>query len=633
MDFTEIDSYMSSADSSDRRRAASMLADIGDDAAVGKLVTLIQDSNGGVRDAAQSALTFIGGRTAVEKLVPLLKTTDVRIRNTAIDILRNIGEEGLEILYKASRQDSEARLFVLDILGSIGNPTSLDILVEGLKDRDPNVRNAAVISLGMLGDPAAFDHLKAMIDDEEWVRFSVVESLAHIPHEGTVGFLMDQLAKWSHDDLTLSAILETLGRLKAKQSVSALVKLIESSNEYMGASIVQTLLKILSPHEIASLPEGEARIIKSILNRQIADAEDELLIDMLRVISSIGDHESVLALIDLARVTDPDTQTEQWTAITDTLSLLGDAEPVISLLDREDKLKIIASNVLARIGHKQGVQEICSRIFSSEGHVKRAMTDALASIGGPSFRDTFLRLLKDRDGHVISSSLRALGEMGNPEDIREIEPYLVHPYPDVRESALNTIVRIGTERAEEVFKAMADDEDPSKRSAGLRGLFQMESPHLARAADTLLRDGNQKVRATAVRVIRDTNLSIDIETLKTLLSDKHDQIRYMAMDIVGMNRIHELRPFLEEAIAGNDIWATSHAIEGLSLFRDEQAKLRLLSILEEASDFMRISAAKVLGGWDDTALIEKLEPYLDDANPDVARAVLDALDRLQGVSF
>jgi HEAT repeat protein len=633
MDFKEIDSYISSADSSDRRNAASMLTDIGGDDAVERLVALLQDTNGGVRDAAQNALTFIGGKHAIKKLVPLLKMTNVGIRNAAIDILRNIGDEGLEILNNASRHDADVRLFVLDILGTIGNPESLDILIEGLKDKDANIRNAAVISLGMLGDAKAFEHLKSMIDDEEWIRFSAIEALARIPHDEAVDFLMDQLARWSHDELTLSAILETLGKLQDKRCVGALIKLIENTNEYIETSIVQTLLKILTPEEIASLPKTDAHIIKSILDRHIADTGDELHTDMLLVLSHIGDRDTVLIMIELARKTDPDAEAEQWSAITDALIRIGDTEPIIELLDREDKLKILASNIIAQSGHKQGIQEICSRIFSFDGHVKRAMTDALVSIGDTSFRDIFLRLIKDKDGHVISSSLQALGEMGNPEDIPEIEPYLVHPYPDVRETALNTIVRIGTSRAEEVFNSMISDDDPTKRIAGLRGLSQLKSVYLDKECDTLLKDGNQEVRAAAVKAIRDEGLMIDVEMLKTLLTDKHEQIRYMALDIVGIKKIDELRPFLEDAVTSDDIWTASHAIEALSIFRDEQGKFRLLSILENASDFLRISAAKSLGRWDDMSLIDNLEPFLDDPNPDVARAVLEALDRLQGVSF
>jgi HEAT repeat protein len=81
------------------------------------------------------------------------------------------------------------------------------------------------------------------------------------------------------------------------------------------------------------------------------------------------------------------------------------------------------------------------------------------------------------------------------------------------------------------------------------------------------------------------------------------------------------------------MWAASHAIEALGRFKDEQAKARLLHLLICGSDFLRISAVKTIALWEEEALAAELEPYLDDPNPDVARAVVDAIDRLQEVSF
>jgi HEAT repeat protein len=155
-----------------------MLGDSGGAGAVERLVVLLRDVNSGVRDAVQNALMFMGGRTAVEKVVPLVAETDPGLRNAAIAILRKIGDDGIDVLHGlACHPNDDVRLIVLDILGTIGNPQSVDVLIGGLLDANANVRNAAVVSLGLIGDPTAFEHLKALLDDEEWIRFSAIESL------------------------------------------------------------------------------------------------------------------------------------------------------------------------------------------------------------------------------------------------------------------------------------------------------------------------------------------------------------------------------------------------------------------------------------------------------------------------
>jgi HEAT repeat protein len=121
--------------------------------------------------------------------------------------------------------------------------------------------------------------------------------------------------------------------------------------------------------------------------------------------------------------------------------------------------------------------------------------------------------------------------------------------------------------------------------------------------------------------------------LNSLLADTHEQIRYTALDIIGMKKVEGLKENLHAAIDSDDMWAASHAIEALGSFKDDSAKAKLLDLLTCGSDFLKISAIKTIAGWEDEALAIQLEEYIDDPNPDVARAIVDAIDRLQGVSF
>ena len=55
--------------------------------------------------------------------------------------------------------------------------------------------------------------------------------------------------------------------------------------------------------------------------------------------------------------------------------------------------------------------------------------------------------------------------------------------------------------------------------------------------------------------------------------------------------------------------------------------------MKTGPDFLRIPAVKALGQWEDDSLASELEIYMDDENLDVARAIAEAVDRLQGVVF
>jgi HEAT repeat protein len=54
----------------------------------------------------------------------------------------------------------------------------VEALLELLKDRDPNVRRAAVESLGRMGDPSLLGPLRAALSDEDaLVREAVAKAL------------------------------------------------------------------------------------------------------------------------------------------------------------------------------------------------------------------------------------------------------------------------------------------------------------------------------------------------------------------------------------------------------------------------------------------------------------------------
>ncbi|HNY66353.1 MAG TPA: HEAT repeat domain-containing protein [Deltaproteobacteria bacterium] len=634
MEFDRIDEMISSEDPSLRREAATLLADIGGDEALDRLEGLLKDRNSGVRDAAQNSIVILGGRTAIMKMVPLLTVEDAGIRNAAIDILRKIGIDGTDILHAIAKDpDDNVRLFVLDILGSIGSHESLSTLIEGLYDANANVRNAAVISLGELGSEESFDHLKKLINDEEWIRFSVIESLARIHHADVVPFLLEELSRWSSDEITVCAILETLGRIGSPDSIRPLISMLEKADGYVELAISQTLLKIMSDRDVESLTPSDRGLLKGILEAHLQDADEEFLHDMLQMLGLIGDASSAESIIAFAAKVDPCGEPDTWEDVKAALVRLCRPALLVRHLDGDEQIRMLAADILAEIGGAKEAKEISKRIFSTDGYVKRAMADALARIGGAGARKTLLKLVHDADGHVITSSLSALGEIGNPADISKMMGFLKHPYPDVRGVALDAIARIGTEKAETCFLELSRDEDPKVRIIGLAGLEKTGSARLPQVATYMLKDLDWEARMAAARVIKDAGLPIENDGLLVLLNDEHDEIRHLAIDIVGARRIAPLRSFVEEAIGCGEMWTAYHAIEALGQFRDEDAKERLLGLLESSPDFLRISAVKALGGWEDEALASELEVYLDDDNLDVARAVAEAVDRLQGVSF
>ena len=206
---------LQSEDSDAIRSGAFAAGDAGLEEALPYLCKHLTSENLGIQEAAEYALRKIRGARTVDAVLPLLRHDDAPIRNVAMDILREIGVDNMRALREwLHDEDPDVRIFVSDILGYTQDHLAVPLLGEVLlHDPEVNVRYQAAVSLGELGFPEAVDYLaKAMMEDEEWVQFAVVEALSRINDESTIRALVQVLPEVS--PLVCSAIIDADFRLR-----------------------------------------------------------------------------------------------------------------------------------------------------------------------------------------------------------------------------------------------------------------------------------------------------------------------------------------------------------------------------------------------------------------------------------
>lgn len=96
--------------------------------------------------------------------------------------LEGFGEAASEYLIKALKdEDRWVRYLAADALANIGATKAVDALIKLLKDPEQDVRFAAAASLGKLGDPKALTSLQeVMKNDNGYVKIAAEEALAMI---------------------------------------------------------------------------------------------------------------------------------------------------------------------------------------------------------------------------------------------------------------------------------------------------------------------------------------------------------------------------------------------------------------------------------------------------------------------
>ena len=233
---------------------AEALIAIGDTRAVEPLITALVDEDGDVRSAAADALGQIGDTRAVE---PLIKSL-----SCCCGLLACVYEgppAGTEFC------DCFVRRSAAEALGKIGDARAVSPLIdtfqaEVLVEEDVNVRDAAAEALrnivvqGLQGlitpekeEELTVSFIKALEDDDEWVRIDAAEALDEIGAGRAVEHFIRVLSE-SDDWRFREAAAEALGMIGDARAVQPLIKALGDEDEDVREAAAKALKKL--GHEV-----------------------------------------------------------------------------------------------------------------------------------------------------------------------------------------------------------------------------------------------------------------------------------------------------------------------------------------------------------------------------------------------
>ena len=106
------------------------------------LSALLTDPNEEVRIAAAEALEHLEGIGSIPEILEALKKGDLGTKLNAIYALGRIGGEQViaPLLYCASRPEVDIKSVAIEVLGNLGHPKALPILMERLNDSDRTIQ-------------------------------------------------------------------------------------------------------------------------------------------------------------------------------------------------------------------------------------------------------------------------------------------------------------------------------------------------------------------------------------------------------------------------------------------------------------------------------------------------------------
>jgi hypothetical protein len=145
--------------------------------------TLRRDAEEKVKAAAAEALGLLGNSGAVKALLAFFDTQDAALRNSVVRAIIRIADEKAipDIASFLKHSDKRVRVLAAYVLGQIRHPLATKQVEHALHDESFEVREAAVKALGDLGDPQSVDILLEIADEpQQYPYVWIVDALGKV---------------------------------------------------------------------------------------------------------------------------------------------------------------------------------------------------------------------------------------------------------------------------------------------------------------------------------------------------------------------------------------------------------------------------------------------------------------------
>lgn len=429
------------------------------------------------------------GKQTDAQLTSLLAYGDMRIRLKAQFELVARGKKGLEIFKKTINDKSNqlARIHAIWGIGQLSrkNLETASNLVALLNDSDEEIIAQAA---KIIGD----------------VRFA-----------GTNEKLIS-LVNHSNPRVKFFAT-QALGRLEAKNGVSAILKMIEQNNDedvYLRHAGVLALSRIGVVEPITSLKSNKSKalrlaavlVLRKWRNPAIADfLKDESEYIVTEAARAINDDLSIVdalpALAEMIQQTKFQNEPLIRRAINACLRVGGEKEldMLIAYADRSDVSDEMRAEALSVIGTWANPSVLDRVDGRYRGELKRD-----ASMVNAKIKNKIANFLNSTNPAVLVSSIKLLSELGIPNYNAQIAKILKESdKAEVRSTAISSLASLNYDGIEDVVKLGMDDKDRNVRtvSIGLLNKLKFSKEGLPSIINPIFDKGSTQEQQQLLKVL------------------------------------------------------------------------------------------------------------------------------------
>lgn len=226
-----------------------------------KIAPLLSDNDDRIRYQAVMTVANCRIKSIEEGLLRLADDKDegINIREAAVLHLSKSSTEGIDsriIKFLDAGEDRQVTRSAILTLGALKSRKSVEKIIPYLYDKDQQMRYAAAIALGNIGDPKASEHLAdVLVDGKGGIDSYVLESIGKVGTPGVLPKLMKIKPLLSSPNLKMK-FAQALGATGSDDAVVPLIELLRDDNVAVQSWAAKGLEKFDSPGALRTIIEA-----------------------------------------------------------------------------------------------------------------------------------------------------------------------------------------------------------------------------------------------------------------------------------------------------------------------------------------------------------------------------------------
>ncbi|MDD1686309.1 HEAT repeat domain-containing protein [Methanoregula sp.] len=444
----QIRELLAGADESTKLNAVALLQPLGQPA-VNDLTALVRDENPAVTIAALHALGRINAPEALPVMISLVGDPNPDIRRAVAESLGCFRDASVIPSLVRCFMDPSAsvRSEAIRALSGMGSFAMRPVL-EATEDREPQIRSAALETLGKFPDPVVLHPLvKSLTDPDEHVRFTsakVLGSLVARPDS----LVIDVLTKiqTEGDPETRLVSLDVLLFTDDVRALDLLDLLTHDENEQISAKARELVARKENEAQQASMSGEPATVpAEKDISRcihDLANKNPKVRKGAATILRGFGE-PAVIPLLHAYARSDPEVQA----VIAGVLESMGGSlvDELDGALDHIDaSVRIAAACVLVKIHDPRSVQILGHALYgASDPKTRQAIAESIGLLGDRRGAKALADILGDPSRDVNLAAIRSLVMLRDAIAIRPLIGQLYNPDEDSVLAATDSLRQLG----------------------------------------------------------------------------------------------------------------------------------------------------------------------------------------------